>query len=127
MSTASNSAESTRTPSLGFEDGRTNFWYSFDYGLAHFVSFDGETDYYQPPESPFVAELTGNETYPTEDETFITNAGPFGFIDGSYKVNENYEQVRLVPVHHWVELTGLCSRSNGSRRIWHLYVVTWCM
>jgi len=24
--------------------GVSNFWYSFDYGLAHFVSIDGETD-----------------------------------------------------------------------------------
>jgi hypothetical protein len=24
--------------------GVGNFWYSFDYGLVHFVSFDGETD-----------------------------------------------------------------------------------
>jgi hypothetical protein len=25
--------------------GRSNFWYSFDYGMAHFISLDGETDY----------------------------------------------------------------------------------
>lgn len=30
--------------------GVTNFWYSFDYGLAHFVSMDGETDYANSPE-----------------------------------------------------------------------------
>lgn len=28
-------------------NGRGNHWYSFDYGLAHFVSFSGETDYYK--------------------------------------------------------------------------------
>lgn len=72
--------------------GVSNFWYSFDYGLAHFVSFDGETDYYQSPEYPFVADLTGNETHPTEEETYVTDSGPFGYIDGSYKYNENYEQ-----------------------------------
>ena len=72
--------------------GVSNFWYSFDYGLAHFVSFDGETDYYQSPEYPFVADLTGNETEPTEEQTYITDSGPFGYINGSYKVNQNYEQ-----------------------------------
>lgn len=72
--------------------GVSNFWYSFDYGLAHFISFDGETDYFQPPETPFVADLTGNETHPTEAETSITDSGPFGFINGSFMVNENYEQ-----------------------------------
>ena len=30
--------------------GVGNFWYSFDYGLTHFISIDGETDfpYWQP-------------------------------------------------------------------------------
>ena len=74
--------------------GRGNFWYSFDYGLAHFISFDGETDYYQSPESPFVAELTGDETMPTESEAYLTDSGPFGNIDGNYTVNANYEQVQ---------------------------------
>lgn len=72
--------------------GRSNFWYSFDYGLAHFISFSGETDYYQSPEEPFISDLTANETMPTEEQTSITNSGPFGNINGSYKVNENYEQ-----------------------------------
>ncbi|ORY30983.1 acid phosphatase AphA [Naematelia encephala] len=72
--------------------GVSNFWYSFDYGLAHFVSFNGETDFYQSPEWPFVADLSGNETTPKEDETYITDSGPFGYIDGSYKDNKAYEQ-----------------------------------
>ena len=74
--------------------GRSNFWYSFDYGLAHFISFSGETDYYQSPESPFVTDLSGNETMPMQNETQITNSGPFGNINGNYTVNENYEQVQ---------------------------------
>jgi hypothetical protein len=74
--------------------GRSNFWYSFDYGLAHFVSFDGETDYYQSPEYPFVADLKGNETEPTATQTYITDSGPFGFINGSYKDNKAYEQIQ---------------------------------
>lgn len=72
--------------------GRSNFWYSFDYGLAHFIAFDGETDYYQSPEYPFVADLKGNETMPTPDETYSTDSGPFGEIKGSYKDNKAYEQ-----------------------------------
>ena len=56
--------------------GRSNFWYSFDYGLAHFVSFDGETDFYQSSEFPFVADLTGDETMPMENETYVTDSGP---------------------------------------------------
>lgn len=65
---------------------------SFDVGLAHFISFTSETDYYQSPSSPFVADLSGNETLPMYNETYITDAGPFGYINGSYKVNQNYEQ-----------------------------------
>ena len=34
--------------------GRGNFWYSFDYGLAHFVTISGETDFYKvTPFFPF--------------------------------------------------------------------------
>lgn len=72
--------------------GAGNFWYSFDYGLAHFVSIDVETDFYQSPEYPFVADLTGNETVPLENQTYVTDSGPFGYINGSYKNNLNYEQ-----------------------------------
>ena len=76
--------------------GRSNFWYSFDYGLAHFVSFDGETDYYQSPEFPFVADLTGNETMPTAEETYVTDSGPFGNINGSYKVSLSSDGLWLI-------------------------------
>lgn len=58
--------------------GVSNFWYSFDYGNAHFVSMDGETDFPYSPEYPFVRDVTGNETLPTENQTFVTDSGPFG-------------------------------------------------
>jgi len=74
--------------------GVSNFWYSFDYGLAHFVSFNTETDFASSPESPFVADLKGNETAPKESETYVTNSGPFGAINGSYKDNKAYAQYR---------------------------------
>ncbi|KAK3675961.1 hypothetical protein LTR78_004153 [Recurvomyces mirabilis] len=73
--------------------GVSNFWYSFDYGLAHFISLDGETDFPYSPEYPFLRDLTGNETHPTEDQTFITDSGPFGTIDNNqWKVNSAYQQ-----------------------------------
>ncbi|KAJ7725426.1 Metallo-dependent phosphatase-like protein [Mycena maculata] len=75
-----------------YSGGSGNFWYSFDYGLAHFISFSGETDYPDSPESPFAADLTGDETKPTEDQTYVTDSGPFGFIKGNISVKENYEQ-----------------------------------
>ena len=74
--------------------GRSNFWYSFDYGLAHFISFDGETDYYQSPTVPLFARIPRNstETHPASNETRPPDSGPFGYINGSTKINENYEQ-----------------------------------
>ena len=72
--------------------GRSNFWYSFDYGLAHFISFNGETDYYKSPESPFISLLKPNQTHPTESQTYSTNSGPFGEIRGDWKDNKAYEQ-----------------------------------
>ena len=72
--------------------GVINFWYSFDYGLAHFISLNGETDFANSPEKSFVYDLKGNETLPKESETFVTNSGPFGTIDGNYKDNKAYEQ-----------------------------------
>ena len=39
--------------------GVTNFWYSFDYGLAHFISFTSETDYPYSPSNPFVKDTNG--------------------------------------------------------------------
>ena len=72
--------------------GVDSFWYSFDYGLAHFISLNTETDYANSPEFPFVADLTGDETHPAEDQTFITDSGPFGAIDGSFTDNTAYEQ-----------------------------------
>ncbi|KZO89575.1 hypothetical protein CALVIDRAFT_543459 [Calocera viscosa TUFC12733] len=49
--------------------GVSNFWYSYDYALAQFISFNGEADYYSSPESPVVADLMGNDTHPMEKET----------------------------------------------------------
>jgi len=75
--------------------GVGNFWYSFDYGLAHFVSVDGETDYPYSPEWPFLRDLSGNEILPMENETFSTDSGPFGTIDGDqWKVKTAYQQYK---------------------------------
>ena len=79
--------------------GVNNFWYSFDYGLAHFISFDGETDFYQSPEYPFLADIKANETVAdiTEAETYPTDSGPFGYIDGNkWDDNESYEQIQWI-------------------------------
>ncbi|KAF7193734.1 Acid phosphatase [Pseudocercospora fuligena] len=73
--------------------GVGNFWYSFDYGMAHFIALDGETDFAYSPEWPFVRDIKGDETLPTESETFVTDSGPFGKIDNKdWKNNEAYEQ-----------------------------------
>lgn len=72
--------------------GRANFWYSFDYGLAHFISIDGETDFAYSPQWPFVRDTSDNETLPSRNETFVTDSGPFGYINGSWKDNKAYEQ-----------------------------------
>ena len=75
--------------------GVGNFWYSFDYGLAHFIALDGETDFAYSPEWPFVRDLKGNEVLPKENETFVTDSGPFGKIDGNnWKDNSAYQQLQ---------------------------------
>ncbi|EFY93510.1 acid phosphatase precursor [Metarhizium acridum CQMa 102] len=74
--------------------GVTNFWYSFDYGLAHFISFNGEADYPYSPEWPFARDVKGGESKPKKNETFITDSGPFGAVDGSIYTKESYEQYR---------------------------------
>ncbi|KAL4864099.1 hypothetical protein BDV12DRAFT_205933 [Aspergillus spectabilis] len=74
--------------------GVGNFWYSFDYGLAHFISMDGETDFANSPFSSFQDDVTGNETLPTPNETHLTDSGPFGAVDGSFKDKYAYEQYR---------------------------------
>jgi hypothetical protein len=73
--------------------GVGNFWYSFDYGLAHFISIDGETDFPYSPEWSFVRDYpTG---LPTEAQTSPTDAGPFGTIDGNqWKVLAAYQQYK---------------------------------
>jgi len=73
--------------------GVGNFWYSFDYGLAHFVSIDGETDYANSPEWSFEEEISGNETHPKESETFLTDSGPFGAVD-NVKNTKSYAQYK---------------------------------
>jgi hypothetical protein len=73
--------------------GVGNFWYSFDYGLAHFISLDGETDFAYSPEWPFQSDVKGNETHPTPSQTYITDSGPFGAVDnGSFHDNKAYAQ-----------------------------------
>lgn len=72
--------------------GVGNFWYSFNYGLAHFVSIDTETDFPYSPEYPFARDVTGNEALPKENETEITDAGPFGYVRGDINSNKAYEQ-----------------------------------
>ncbi|KAJ6095311.1 Metallo-dependent phosphatase-like protein, partial [Penicillium sp. IBT 16267x] len=71
--------------------GVSNFWYSFDYGLGHFISMDGETDYASSPEWNFAEDVTGDETLPTESETFITDSGPFGTVSDVHDT-QSYEQ-----------------------------------
>ncbi len=74
--------------------GVGNFWYSFDYGLAHFVSINGETDFPNSPEWPFARDTKAGETLPTAGQTFITDSGPFGDVDGSYNDNSAYAQYK---------------------------------
>ena len=71
--------------------GVGNMWYSFDYGLAHFISIDGETDFANSPENSFLNDLTGDETKPTEKETYVTDSGPFGTV-GNYNDTKSYAQ-----------------------------------
>ncbi|KAJ3002877.1 hypothetical protein HKX48_002067, partial [Thoreauomyces humboldtii] len=77
--------------------GKSNFWYSYEYGLAHFVSIDAETDIANSPEWTFHADIpakkVGTETLPLRNETEITDAGPFGKV-GDYKNNTSYEQLQ---------------------------------
>lgn len=71
--------------------GVGNFWYSFDYGMAHFVSIDGETDFPYSPEWPFIRDDPSGK--PAEDKTYSTDSGPFGAIEGNdWKSKEAYQQ-----------------------------------
>ncbi|KAL7947640.1 hypothetical protein V8C42DRAFT_363945 [Trichoderma barbatum] len=72
--------------------GVGNFWYSFDYGLAHFVSIDGETDYPNSPEWPFAKDVKGNQTHPFANQTYVTDSGPFGAVNGDYTDKKAYAQ-----------------------------------
>ncbi|KAJ8292170.1 Acid phosphatase [Rhodotorula toruloides] len=77
--------------------GRGNHWGSFKWGLATFISFSGETDFYQSPEDSFLDVTKGNASIlPNETATFATNSGPFGELYGNYTDNMNYEQVRWI-------------------------------
>ncbi|KAF1734278.1 Acid phosphatase [Beauveria bassiana] len=78
----------------GESDGVSNFWYSFDYGLAHFISFNGETDYPNSPEASFARDIKGDEKAPKANETYITGSGPFGTVDGDITKKESYEQYK---------------------------------
>ena len=86
--------------------GKSNFWYSFDYGLAHFLSFDAETDFAGSGELPIWSNLPNASTIipsnftttdlPARANTTLTASGPFGTINGSWEMNENYEQRQWV-------------------------------
>ncbi len=71
--------------------GVGNMWYSFDYGVAHFISLDGETDYANSPSWPFARDAKSNVKPPTEEQTFPTDAGPFGTM-GNYSDTKTFGQ-----------------------------------
>lgn len=73
-------------------NGVGNFWYSFDYGLAHFISLDGETDHANSPSKSFADDVKGDEKLPKESETKPIDSGPFGSVKGNVKDNKAYEQ-----------------------------------
>ena len=73
--------------------GVGSMWYSFDYGLAHFISLDGETDFANSPEYPFARDLSKGETRPKLNETYVTDSGPFGAVT-NYTDNKAYEQIQ---------------------------------
>ncbi|KAK9463200.1 acid phosphatase [Lipomyces oligophaga] len=79
--------------------GVSNFWYSFDYGLAHFISFDGETDYANAPQWT-LQRLAENRDTTVEDLARDAidkmDAGPFGAINGSDSENESFEQWNFI-------------------------------
>lgn len=72
--------------------GVGNFWYSFNYGLAHFVSINTETDYAKSPDKTFDRDVDGDGSHPLRNETHVTDAGPFGAIHGSFNDSTNFEQ-----------------------------------
>ncbi|RMJ20050.1 Acid phosphatase [Fusarium kuroshium] len=78
--------------------GVGNFWYSFDYGLAHFVSLNGETDYPNSPESSFARDKAKkhNDTLVPGD-TYVTDSGPFGKVEGDINDKKAYQQ------YQWLE------------------------
>lgn len=54
--------------------GQGNFWYSFDYGLVHFIVYDTETDFGNGLEGPEDGGRNGPEgSYPNEQIDFIKN------------------------------------------------------
>ncbi|KAK3657711.1 hypothetical protein LTR22_009263 [Elasticomyces elasticus] len=72
--------------------GVSNFWYSFDYGNAHFITLNAETDIPNPMEFNFQEEVTGDEILPAQNETTVTDSGPFGWIRGNASENKSFEQ-----------------------------------
>lgn len=73
--------------------GSGNMWYSFDYGLAHFIGLSSETDFAKSPSYPFALDLSKNETHPTAEETYVTDSGPFGTV-GNYSDTKTYAQYK---------------------------------
>lgn len=90
-------AYQTRFRMPGKETGGSgNMWYSFDYGIAHFIALSSETDFAKSPSYPFALDLSKNETHPTEEETYVTDSGPFGKV-GNYSDTKTYAQ------YQWLE------------------------
>ncbi|KAL4790136.1 Metallo-dependent phosphatase-like protein [Aspergillus venezuelensis] len=77
--------------------GVGNFFYSFSYGLAHFISLDGETDFANSPFTPLQVDATGDEKFPTPEETETTDSGPFGPVEGGrFNDTKAYAQYRFL-------------------------------
>jgi hypothetical protein len=76
-------------------EGVGNFWYSYDYGMVHFVFIDTETDYPSSAESDFAFDVAGLDyTHPKPNDTTSTDSGPFGAVTGDITDNDSYEQLQ---------------------------------
>lgn len=77
--------------------GVGNMWYSWDYGMVHFVMLNAETDYPKSPESSFATDLEGkNYTHVKPEDTGSEDSGPFGAVTGDINDPSSYEQVQWV-------------------------------
>lgn len=77
--------------------GVGNFWYSWNYGLVHFVMLNAETDYPNSPESSFATDLQGKDyDHVKPEDTGSEDSGPFGAVNGDINDPQSYEQVQWV-------------------------------